>query len=54
MADIYKLAEDWLRLDQDPTTRKEMEVLVRTNDTAELERRLRSSIFPTRLHSPRS
>ncbi|KAJ8102231.1 hypothetical protein POJ06DRAFT_79826 [Lipomyces tetrasporus] len=41
---INELAEDWLSLDQNPDTRKEIEDLIAGSNVAELERRLRKRI----------
>ncbi|KAJ9626913.1 hypothetical protein H2203_003370 [Taxawa tesnikishii (nom. ined.)] len=41
---IEKLAQQWLELDQDPETSREMESLLASRDTAELELRLRKRI----------
>jgi len=43
-ASTEELAQEWLRLDQDPETRNEIEQLIARNDTAELEKRLRKRI----------
>ncbi|KZF21856.1 hypothetical protein L228DRAFT_248611 [Xylona heveae TC161] len=44
MGSIQELAEDWLRLDQDPITRDEIQSLVDSKNTQELEKRLRKRI----------
>ncbi|KAF7295173.1 hypothetical protein MIND_01056100 [Mycena indigotica] len=44
MSTIELLAAEWLRLDQNPDTRAEIEELVREKNTKELERRLRTRI----------
>jgi phosphoglucomutase len=41
---VHSLARQWLTLDQDPTTRKEIEDLVAADNTVELENRLRTRI----------
>ncbi|KAK9352349.1 hypothetical protein V1523DRAFT_414307 [Lipomyces doorenjongii] len=41
---IHELAEEWLSLDRNPDTRKEIEDLIVGNNVAELERRLRRRI----------
>lgn len=41
---IKELAEEWLSLDKDPTTTDEIYSLLRQNNTAELEKRLRNRI----------
>lgn len=41
---IKELAEEWLSLDKDPATTDEIYNLLRQNDTAELEKRLRNRI----------
>ncbi|KAK9376799.1 uncharacterized protein V1513DRAFT_438168 [Lipomyces chichibuensis] len=41
---IHELAEEWLSLDRNPDTRKEIEDLLAGNNVAELERRLRRRI----------
>jgi phosphoglucomutase len=42
--DIKELAEEWLKLDKDPTTTDEIYKLLVKGDTAELEKRLRNRI----------
>ncbi|ORZ31496.1 phosphoglucomutase [Catenaria anguillulae PL171] len=42
--DVHALAKEWLRLDRNPATRKEIEDLVAANNTAELAKRLSSRI----------
>ncbi|KAI9779675.1 MAG: Phosphoglucomutase-3 [Peltula sp. TS41687] len=44
MTAILDLAQEWLRLDKDPTTRAEMQELLNRNDQVELESRLRKRI----------
>ncbi|KAK9467172.1 hypothetical protein V1512DRAFT_262123 [Lipomyces arxii] len=41
---IQELADDWLELDKNPVTRKQIEDLLTANNVAELERRLRKRI----------
>ncbi|KAI0340695.1 hypothetical protein BDW22DRAFT_1360127 [Trametopsis cervina] len=41
---LNKLVEEWLRLDQNDDTRKDIETLVSHNNTAELEKRMRKRI----------
>ncbi|KAI9757052.1 MAG: hypothetical protein M4579_003621, partial [Chaenotheca gracillima] len=53
MSSIDQLAQEWLRLDQDPDTRREIEHLRQAGATQELEKRLRnrqsSSRDPSRI-----
>lgn len=44
MESIQNLAQRWLSLDEDKHTRKEIEDLLRADDEAELEQRLRQRI----------
>lgn len=44
MEPIQDLAKRWLSLDEDKHTKKEIEDLLRANDNAELEQRLRQRI----------
>lgn len=44
MEPIKHLANEWLRLDKDPNTRHEIQILITNNDEPELEKRLRTRI----------